>query len=272
MTGSWMQEGRVGVSAPADRSTSTAEASTDGHLRQEAPENGRDVVRRMRDGVPIDVLAVLREAESEPRRQHTLRARARARRGRRRRTLGGESNSAWMSFIRFELPETRNVPSTSVAFSFRYRPLQQTKRKGRIVGPGQLASLRPRREAALNDVPARDDGRHDAPDEEVTVRARRRDGDGGVGDGLAERHGEDGLPCRVVQGTSRQGGQPRCSSRRRRAPGNARPAAEAAAEEGGEGAHPWTHPAPPCPCPTTSGRRPAQTTTTTTHHRPCCRP
>lgn len=78
MTGSWMQEGRVGVSAPADRSTSTAEASTDGHLRQEAPENGRDVVRRMRDGVPIDVLAVLREAESEPRRQHTLRSRARA--------------------------------------------------------------------------------------------------------------------------------------------------------------------------------------------------
>lgn len=36
-----------------------------------------------------------------------------------RRTFGGASNNAWMSFIRLELPDTRNVPSTSVAFSLR---------------------------------------------------------------------------------------------------------------------------------------------------------
>lgn len=37
---------------------------------------------------------------------------------------------AWMSFIRFELPETRKVPSTSVAFSLRYLPLDHHRIKG----------------------------------------------------------------------------------------------------------------------------------------------
>lgn len=104
-------------------------------------------------------------------------------RGAGRLTLGGVSNTACKSFIRFELPLTLNVPSTSVAFSFKYLPLLH------------LISVRGGKSGAEKgggNGPSSDDGGHDAPDVKGPVWPWGGDGDTGVGDGFVQRPSEDG--------------------------------------------------------------------------------